>query len=161
MVDLEALDEKSRVFAAELFRTAPHLRRYARDEPSPGGAHFLVMTLDPPSGRPSPLVVDTGDPDTISIHWGPFHREFSANPGAGRSSQCAEALNLVEDILSGALTVYAIRRAGRTVESGTLLGEREEARLLTRLTDACELELWSWEGEVDSKILPPSRNTAR
>lgn len=157
MVDLEALDEKSRVFAAELFRTAPQLRRHARDEPSPGGAHFLVLTLDPPSGRRSQLVVDTGDPDTISVHWGPFHREFYANPNAGRSSECAEALNLVEDILSGALTVYAIRREGRYVESGTVHGEREEARLLSRLPEGSELELWSWEGQVDSSVRAPRR----
>ena len=31
MIDLETLDEKSRAFAAELFRAAPQLKRYARD----------------------------------------------------------------------------------------------------------------------------------
>lgn len=156
MVDLEALDEKSRRFAAELFRAAPDLKRHARDEPSPGGAHFLVLAIDPPSGR-SQLVVDTGDPDTISISWGPFHREFHAPPDAGRSSELSEALNLVEDILSGACSVFAIRRGGRVVESGTVQGEREEARLLTRIDRDSELEIWSWEGEVDTRVRKMAR----
>ncbi len=152
MIDLETLDAKSRAFAQQLFRSAPHLRRFARNEPSPGGSHFLVLKIDPPSGRPEPLVVDTGDPDAITVSWGRFHRTFHAPAGAGRSSELSAALDLVEDILCEATLVFAITREGRYVESGSLQSEREEAQLLSRLPSNCVLEIWSFEGNHDTRI---------
>ena len=152
MIDLETLDPKSRAFAHELFRAAPHLKRFARNEPSPGGGHYLVLCLDPPSGRRESLVVDTGDPDRVTVSWGRFHAEFDAPPGAGRSSELPAALDLVEDILAEAIAVYAVTRDGRYVESGTLTDERDEARLLSRLPAGAVCDVWSWEGNRDARL---------
>jgi hypothetical protein len=152
-VDLDVLDPTSRAFAADFLRHHPRLSRHARTEPRPGGGAFLVLTIPAEESTSPPLVVDTGERDRVLVQWGRWSREFDAPAGGGRSSQLADALSLVEDLLSGAARTYVVFEDGRWRGAGVLYDEIDERRLLRDSPAGRRIEVRSWTGE--HQVLEP------
>ena len=146
-MDLDALDPTSRSFAAEFLRQHRRLARHARVEPRAGGGAFLVLTI--PSDEPGgpPLVVDTGERGRVLVQWGRWSQEFDAPAGAQRSTELADALSLVEDLLAGTVRTYVVWRGERWHGAGVLYDELDERRLLRDLPAGCRVEVRSWTGE--------------
>lgn len=150
MVDLERLEPKSRVFARELLRSRPELRRHARDESLPGGQRYLLLAVPLESGRPERLIADTGDRDRIVLRLGAWSAEFHAPAHAERSSELGQALDLLEELLEGAARVWIKTRDGRFAGCGVIREARGEQRLALALTPGERLEVISFDGSRDA-----------
>lgn len=147
MLDVEALDPASRALAHELLRNHPQLKSHTRVEPRPGRDEaFLVLTVPAELAGEPPLVVDSGDPERVLVQWGRWSQEFEAPRAGGRSSELADAISLVEDILADAATVYTIERDGRWHGAGVVYDEFDERRMLRRLRPGSRVTLRSWSG---------------
>ena len=147
MFDIEALDPSSRSLAHELLRNHPELKGHARIEPRAGsGEAFLVLTIPPAVEGAAALVVDSGEPERVLVQWGRWSQEFTAPRRGGRTSELAEAISLVEDILADAATVWTLQVNGRWRGAGVVYDEFDERRLLSGLKPGSRLELRSWSG---------------
>lgn len=147
MLDTEALDPESRAIAHELLRHHPHLAAHARIEPRPGRAEaYLILTVPAEVEGEPVLVVDSGEPERVLVQWGRWSQEFSAPRGAGRSTELADAISLVEDILTDAATVWTLTVDGRWRGAGVVYDEFDERRLLSGLRPGSRLELRTWSG---------------
>lgn len=146
-MDLDSLDPTSRAFAAEFLRQNPRLRRHARAEPRPGGGAFLVLTIPPDEAGEPPLIVDAGERGRVLVQWGRWSQEFDAPTDTGRSTELADALSLVEDLLAGSVRVYTEWEGERWRNAGVLYDEIDEQRLLRRLEPGRRVEVASWTGE--------------
>jgi hypothetical protein len=149
MFDLERLEPKSRDFARELLRARPQLKRFARDEERPGGGRFLLLSIPLESGRAERLTIDTGDSERIVLRLGRWSAEFHAPQHGGRSSQAGAALDLLEEFLDGAATLWVKTRAGRYAGGGILREAREAQGLRGALAPGETLELLSFDGSRD------------
>ncbi|QDU69339.1 hypothetical protein [Engelhardtia mirabilis] len=147
MFDIEALDPASRSLAHELLRHHPELKGHARIEQRPGRDEaYLILTIPAAvEGEPA-MVVDSGDPERVLVQWGRWSQEFTAPRGGGRSSELAEAISLVEDLLADTVTIWTLEVDGRWRGAGVLYDEFDERRLLSGLKPGSRLELRTWSG---------------
>lgn len=145
-MDYDALDKRSRRFAARLFSIFPDWEPSAeviRDTRTGGTAFQLAI---PQPGTDRVLSVDTLD-DEITICFGEYHEHFGSFLGIDADEAAIQAIETIQDVLSDKQIVSVSYREGRWIRSSL---DRPEERPVAEPNSTTFV--YSWSGAHDQVI---------